>query len=169
VGKSAQSKLEHSKLKHCESSQTLTAVNLAVSAAVEQKALDVRALDMTDKSDIADYFIIMSGTSQRHVQGIAEKLQLFLKNQLNEQPLYVSGSERSDWILLDYGDFVAHIFYEPTRQYYQVDELWKNGIPIKFSEEIEEQARKLRTGIYLRCDDHARKNQAQSNSESPED
>lgn len=118
----------------------------AIRVAIEQKGLDVKGLSLEGVSDIADYFVIISGTSDRHVQGMAEKIEAELKK-LGESAR-TSGYERSEWILLDYGDLIVHVFYEPIRQYYLFDELWKNAKPLTLPEELEVQARKLRTGMY---------------------
>lgn len=116
--------------------------------AVEQKALDVRGLDLESVSDIADCFVILSGNSQRHVQGITDKIKAYLR-EAGETPLTSTGQDNGDWVLLDYGNLVIHLFYEPTRQYYKIDELWKEAEEIPLPEELENQARKLRTGLYL--------------------
>ena len=118
----------------------------AMRACVDQKGLDVRGLDISG-SDIADFFIIVSGTSERHVKGIADKVQQTLQ-QFGETPLSVSGYEGGEWVLIDYGDLVVHVFYEPMRQYYGLDELWgKRGQPIEPEPDLERHMRMLRTGI----------------------
>lgn len=127
----------------------LTAVTDALRIAIEQKGLDVCGLELKGCSDVADYFVIVSATSDRHAQGIAEKIRLHLKLH-GEEPISVTGFETAEWILLDYGDFVVHIFYEPTRQYYAFDELWKKAKVLALEPELEQQARRLRTGM-IRC------------------
>lgn len=118
----------------------------AMRAAVDQKGLDVRGLDISSSS-VADYFVIVSGTSERHVKGIADKVKQELEK-LQETPLSVSGYEQGEWVLIDYGDLVVHIFFEPMRQYYGLDELWgKRGTPIEPGPELEKNLRMLRTGI----------------------
>lgn len=114
---------------------------------IEQKGLDVRGLDLHGLTDVADYFILASGTSERHVRGIADKIELALGTR-GEKPFAVSGYENGQWVLLDYGDLVAHVFYEPVRQYYEFDELWKRAPAVPLAEELEVQARKLRTGMF---------------------
>lgn len=118
----------------------------AVRTAINQKGLDARALDLRDVSDIADYFIIVSGTSDRHVQGIADKIREELR-QHGETPVGTSGYETAEWILLDYGNIVVHVFYEPTRQYYAFDELWRGAKRLELDPELERESRKLRTGV----------------------
>lgn len=119
----------------------------ALQALINQKALDLRALDIKDVSDIADTFIIVSGTSNRHVRGIADKLKEELLK-LSETPVCISGYQEADWIIIDYADLVVHIFYEPMRDYYALDEMWsKKGKEIHPDHEMSLQIRKLRTGI----------------------
>lgn len=119
----------------------------ALRAAIDQKGLDARALDLHDVSDVADYFVIVSGTSDRHVRSLADKIKLELKK-IGETPNTVSGYDSAEWILLDYGDVVVHVFYEPTRQFYEFDELWATAIEVPIDPELENAARMLRTGIY---------------------
>ena len=70
-----------------------------------------------------------------------------MKQELGEEPNSMTGYEQAEWVLLDYGDLVVHIFYEPTRQHYRFDELWRKAAPLSLGEELEMQARKLRTGM----------------------
>ncbi len=129
-------------------SAAIRLVNAVMRVAIEQKALDVRGLDLEGISDIADCFVILSGTSQRHVKGISDKVLEALRES-GEKPIATSGQKDADWILLDYGNLIVHLFYEPTRQYYKMDELWKKAKELPLPEDLEEQARKLRTGLYL--------------------
>lgn len=134
---------------------SLNSVDLAIKAAevaINEKALDVRALNLSEISDIANCFVIASGTSDRHCKNIADKIQRGLKD-IGEKPVTTSltkkdANESSEWIVLDYGHVLVHVFYEPTRKYYDLDELWKQAKPIEFNEELEKYASKLRTGIY---------------------
>ena len=120
----------------------------SLQAAIEQKSLDVRGLDIRKLTDIADYFVIASGTSDRHVKGIVDKIKLELRLSYNELPVSIAGYEHGEWVVMDYGNVVIHVFYEPTRQYYLFDELWSRAEVIRLSPELEREAKKLRTGIY---------------------
>ena len=126
----------------------LNAVMAAARILLEQKGLDVRPICLKGLSDIADYFVIASGSSDRHICGMADKVKNALL-QLGEKPQSISGYEHGEWILMDYGDFVVHIFYEPTRQYYQFDLLWSKAEVVPLPSELEPLARKLRTGLFL--------------------
>lgn len=119
----------------------------SVDAGIHQKALDIKALDMSTVSDVADYFVVMSGTSTRHVQGIVDRIKQFLERS-DEFPISVSGYENAQWVLLDYGDVVIHVFLEEARHYYSVDELWHAASAVNWPLEIAEQLDKLRTGLY---------------------
>ena len=126
----------------------LTNIYGIAEVAIGQKALDVSILKLGNLTDIADYFIIASGTSDRHVKGIADKITIDLENRFGETPISVSGYEHGEWVLLDYGDYVVHVFYEPTRQFYNLDDLWKEAERVPLPPEVEKVARALRTGLY---------------------
>ena len=83
----------------------------------------VTALDVRGVSSICDFFIIAQGRSTRHVQGTADKLRELLKKK-RIYPLDVEGEREGKWILLDYGDIVVHLFYEPMREFYDLEGLW---------------------------------------------
>jgi ribosome-associated protein len=120
---------------------------LAMEYCIEQKARDVSGLDIRSITDIAEYFVIASGNSQRHVHGIVDRIKKSLR-ELDEEPISVNGYENADWVLLDYGNVVIHIFYEPIRKYYNLDMLWGSGKQIRLSEKLETAANSLRTGMY---------------------
>ncbi len=117
-------------------------------SSIEQKALDARGLDLRGKSDIADYFIIASATSARHAQGIAENIRREMKA-AGEVPLSISGLENGSWIVLDFGDVIAHIFHDPVRHFYDLDELWRGAHLLPLEPKLAEQAERLRTGMFL--------------------
>lgn len=125
------------------SEEGLELARTAVEIAIDGKGLDVRGIDMQGISDIADYFVIISGTSERHVKGLADKI----KEKMPERPQDVNGYDIGEWILLDYGNVIVHVFYEPTRQHYAFDALWEKAEEIKLNEELEQAVRKLRTGL----------------------
>ncbi len=118
----------------------------ALKIAVEQRALDPLALFISPHTSVGDYFVIASGTSQRHAQGIADKIREHLSS-MGERVLHFAGYENAEWIILDYGNIVVHIFYEPSRHYYKLDELWAKAVPVQLEGKLAEEAKKLRTGI----------------------
>ncbi|MFP5213990.1 MAG: ribosome silencing factor [Acidobacteriota bacterium] len=97
------------------------------------KARDIVVLDVTGYSSFSDYFVICSGKSSRQVQGIADNLQSALKDR-KIRPLGVEGSSEGQWILMDYGDVIVHVFYEPVRQFYDLESLWSEAKKMRFGE-----------------------------------
>jgi ribosome-associated protein len=98
-------------------------IERAVEAAQAKKAVDLVVLDLRSLDGFTDYFVICSGQSQRQVKAIAEAVEESLaKSRL--KPAHVEGSRRADWILLDYFDFVVHIFNPDTRAFYGLERLW---------------------------------------------
>lgn len=98
-------------------------VREAVSAADDRKAMDLKVLQLEKVTDFADYFMICSGTSERQVQAIADAVQERLRER-RVRPLHVEGYNRAQWVLLDYGDLVVHVFQEEPRRYYALERLW---------------------------------------------
>lgn len=89
----------------------------------DMKAEQIELLDLKEKTSMTDYFVICSGTSDRHVDSIADKIVDHLRD-LKSRPLRREG-DRSGWILLDYGDVIAHVMKEEQRQFYDLETLWK--------------------------------------------
>jgi ribosome-associated protein len=105
------------------SPDTAARVRDAVAAAEDRKAIDLQVLRLQEVSDFTDFFLICSGTSERQVQAIADAIDETLRKG-RVRPLHVEGYNRGNWVLLDYGDFVAHIFQEETRRFYSLERLW---------------------------------------------
>jgi ribosome-associated protein len=102
---------------------TAARVRLAVAAAEDRKAIDLKVLHLEKISDFTDYFVICSGGSERQVQAIADAVQERLR--LGQvRPLHVEGATRGQWVLLDYGDLVVHVFQEEPRRFYALERLW---------------------------------------------
>lgn len=120
----------------------------ALEVAVEQRSLDPTALFIAPKSSLSDYFVIVSGTSQRHAQGIADKIRERL-SAAGSNLLRSTGYENGEWIVLDYGDVVIHVFFEPARHYYQLDQLWAEAEALPLEGRLADEARKLRTGMLI--------------------
>jgi ribosome-associated protein len=102
---------------------TETRARDAVSAALDRKAQDLRVLHLGRVTDFTDYFLICSGTSDRQVQAIADAIQERLRAE-KVRPLHVEGYNRAQWVLLDYGDLVVHVFQEEPRRFYALERLW---------------------------------------------
>ena len=95
----------------------------AVAAADDRKAVDLKVLHLEKVTDFTDYFLICSGTSERQVQAIADAV-LERMREGKVRPLHVEGYNRGQWVLLDFGDFVAHIFQDEPRKFYALERLW---------------------------------------------
>ena len=102
---------------------TVQRVREAVAAADDRKALDLKVLHLQKVSDFTDYFLICSGSSERQVQAIADGVQERLRAN-RVRPLHVEGYNRGQWVLLDYGDLVVHVFQEEPRRFYALERLW---------------------------------------------
>jgi ribosome-associated protein len=100
-------------------------VLLCVNASLQRKAKDLIILNVKEFSSIADYFIICSGTSDRQVQAIAASIQENLK-EYGILPLGIEGERLGKWVLMDYADVIIHIFYEPIREFYDIERLWSD-------------------------------------------
>ena len=92
----------------------------------EKKALDIVIMDLRKLTTFTDYFVICSGTSDRQVQTIASAVEEKLTSR-KRRPLGVEGQTGGHWILVDYGDVVAHIFYKDDRDHYQLEKLWADA------------------------------------------
>jgi len=101
----------------------IQSLDLYVKAALGKKAFGLVVLDVRQLTSIADAFIICSGRSNRQVAAIAEYIQVSLK-QKGIQPSSVEGKKEGHWVLLDYGHVIIHIFYEPVRDFYDLEGLW---------------------------------------------
>ena len=103
--------------------ESLSIAKRIVKACEDVKGNEVVVLDVASISDFSDYFIIASGRSDRQVQGITNRVIEEL-HKLGVRPLSVEGYEDGQWVLIDCGDVVAHIFYEPVRGDYDLEGLW---------------------------------------------
>ena len=98
-------------------------LDLYVKAVLGKKALNVVVLDVAELTSYADVFIICTGRSNRQVGAIADYIKTDLKKH-KIKPLSVEGSKDGHWILLDYGHVIIHVFYEPMREFYDLEGLW---------------------------------------------
>ena len=92
-------------------------------AALDKKALDIEIIDVSGKVDYADYLVLASGTSDRHVAAIAENVEAALRRK-RVTLLGIEGLPESQWVLMDFGDVVAHVFCGELRSYYDLEGLW---------------------------------------------
>lgn len=90
-----------------------------------KKAIDIKVMDIAQKSTLTDKFIIASGTSNTHVKSLADNIEVELK----KEKIYarkIEGYETGRWILMDYGEIIVHIFHTEEREYYDLEKLWEN-------------------------------------------
>lgn len=103
---------------------------IAAQAAQEKKAADVRALDLREVTSFADYFVICSGSNPRQIQAISDEVGLAL-HKAGERLNSVEGYNNAEWILMDYGDCLVHVFSEKARQYYDLERLWRHATELE--------------------------------------
>jgi len=103
----------------------------AARAADDKKATALRVIDLREITTFADFFLICSGSNPKQLQAIANEIETALKVQ-GERPTSVEGFNNAEWVLMDYGDLVIHIFSEQARAYYDLDRLWRDGKEVKF-------------------------------------
>lgn len=99
----------------------------AISACQDKKAEEVTILQLEkDSGAFTDYFVVCSGTNPRQIQAIADEVEERLEKQ-DLRPTHVEGYKQAEWVLLDYVDFVVHVFSEKARKYYELERLWKSA------------------------------------------
>ena len=111
------------------------AVAAAVAAAQDKKASDMVVLDLSKAGGFTDYFVICSGNNSRQINAIADAIRDTLKKDLGERPTLSEGADRSEWILLDYFNFVVHVFSRECRTFYALERLWGNAERIEFPDQ----------------------------------
>ena len=105
-------------------------VDLALRAADDKKAQDLVVLDLRKAAGFTDYFVICSGANPRQIRAIADGVREALAGD-GVKPAHVEGYDRSEWILLDYFDFVVHVFAPDTRLFYGLERLWGSAEPVE--------------------------------------
>jgi ribosome-associated protein len=107
---------------------------VAVRAAESKKATDVKVLDLAGVTSFADYFVICTGANQRQVQAIGDEVALQLK-EAGELPNSMEGYTQAEWVLLDYGDLLIHVFSTKARDYYGLERLWRHARTVEIPAE----------------------------------
>ena len=100
---------------------------IAVAAREDKKGENVRVIDISEVSVIADYFIIANGTNKSQIQAIADNVEEQLYRQANAHPINIEGYREAGWILLDFEEVIIHIFSEENREFYNLERLWRDG------------------------------------------
>lgn len=104
---------------------------IAVHAAESKQAKDITVLDVREATSFADTFVICTGANSRQIQAIADEVQAELKK-TGEYPSSVEGYNHAEWVLVDYGDLLVHIFSSKSRVYYDLERLWRDAKPLKW-------------------------------------
>jgi len=127
-------------------------VSDAIQACLEKKAEELTILEMEKGSGaFTDYFVLCSGTNPRQIQAIADEVELRLKG-TGLRPTHVEGYNQAEWVLVDYVDFVVHVFSEKARKFYDLERLWKTAKRLEPAD-LKTPARKRKTATPV----HARK------------
>jgi ribosome-associated protein len=111
-------------------------IRMALSAASEKKAINSVVLDLREIASFTDYFMITSGTNERQVQAISDEIVETLKK-AGTPAARVEGYKTAEWILLDYGDFVVHVFDEKARKFYDLERLWRESQRVELPPELQ--------------------------------
>ena len=112
----------------------------AARAAAEKGGVDVTVLEVGPVMALCEHFVIASGTNTRQVRTIAEEVEQRLTLAGGPKPLRVEGLDDLRWVLLDYGDFVVHVFLDETREYYDLERLWSDVARVRWQDEPAEGA-----------------------------
>ena len=111
-------------------------VTTAARAASDKKAEGTIVLDVSDVLSITDAFVITSGSNRRQVLSIAEEVEAQVKASGGPSPIRVEGLNDAQWVLLDYGDFVVHVFLDEVRRYYDLERLWADAPVVEWDEGV---------------------------------
>ena len=139
-----ESKLET--INHCMKKNDLKRqVSEAITACQEKQAGDVTILELEQGSGaFTDYFVVCSGTNPRQVQAISDEVEERLEK-AGQRPTHIEGYKQAEWVLLDYVDFVVHVFSEKARKFYDLERLWKSAKRLESSELVARAQRRKRT------------------------
>lgn len=120
--------------KDIQDASSLEVARLAALAALDKKAENLVILDVRGLSSIADFFVIMSGRSTRHVQGLSQAVDAALRHK-NVKDGNTEGLNEGHWVLLDYNDVIVHIFYSEDRSFYDIEGLWHDAPRVEIDQD----------------------------------
>lgn len=115
-------------------------LEVAAKAALDKKAFELVTLDVTGLTSLADSFMLCSGASDRQVNAIADEMAKKLREN-GSRPRHVEGDGGTGWVLIDYGDFVIHVFSEEKRSYYALDQLWNDARQVQLECQVDDLCR----------------------------
>ncbi len=122
--------------------ETAQMLDVAVKTLYKKKAHDIQILKVDDVTIMADYFVICTGMSNTQIKALANEVEFEL-SKTGVEPLHTEGYGSNEWVLLDYGSIIVHVFYKSARDYYKLERLWADGTELALTdfikaEEIEE-------------------------------
>ena len=107
---------------------------LAAKALDSKKGLDIRVMEVTELTPLADYFVFCTGGSNTQINALCDAVEEKLMVEANEQPLHREGHRGGIWVLLDYGCVVVHVFNNEAREFYSLERLWSDGTSLDLSD-----------------------------------
>lgn len=111
----------------------LELATVAATAADDKKAVDILVLDLTDKSDVCDYFVICTVLNKPMMDAVVDAVEEKVRLNCGEKPLSIEGRAGSTWLLVDYGSVVVHVFREEAREFYRLERLWGDVPHVKLN------------------------------------
>lgn len=118
---------------------SLSLAQIIAQEVLDTKGQDLKILDLRNLVSYTDYFVLVTGTSDRHVQAMADRINVKLKKEFGLLPLTFEGYALGQWVLLDYGDVVVHLFQPEARAFYALEEFWQDAPLLALPEELEKQ------------------------------
>ena len=115
--------------------ETEDAVMMAARAASDRKAADLIILDLRDVAQFTEFFLICTANNPRQVQAVTDAIEESLR-QAGKRPLHIEGYAAAEWVLIDYGDFIAHIFSPSSRRFYDLERLWRDAKTVPLPEDM---------------------------------
>lgn len=111
---------------------------LAAKALDSKKGLDIKVMEVTHLTSLADYFVICTGGSNTQINALCDVVEEKLEKEAGEKALHREGHRGGTWVLLDYGCIVVHVFNNEAREFYSLERLWNDGIPMDLSDVLTE-------------------------------
>ena len=103
---------------------------IAAKALDEKKGGDIAAIEITEQTTLADYFVIATGSSNTQINALVDNVEKVLREEAQEEPLHREGYRAGTWVLLDYGCIAIHVFNAEAREFYGLERLWRDGKPL---------------------------------------
>jgi ribosome-associated protein len=119
--------------------KTLEKARLCLEIIRERKAIDPILMEVGRLTSFTDYFLVASGNSSRQVQAISQHMARRLREE-GFRPIGIEGEQEGHWVLMDYGDVVIHVFYQPVREFYDLEGLWTEAPRVEIDEKKNKKA-----------------------------